>query len=341
MAEHASLNKISPAEMAEFSGAILNQQKGPTTADALTAQVGKAFAVARASGKGPGGQITGLTKLMSQGMSLEDASPLLGGAAGLGIGRNDAMSIQSVMKDVHKLETDPKKDGVAAEYGIKGDMTELQKIEAVTASLSARSDGGKDKKKLDEMLDEVTKNAMSQKYFRAMVGKGAAYSQKFKDVFTGTSDTAVQEGIATGRESDFGKVQHTDVGLETERDLAGVRGTATIDFKKRAETELTKEGVLSTPHYFEDAYRSLQGSMGGTKDPKQQRINERAVGLAADEAGVSRDSWEGHITAGTNQGRVDKMLEHLASIAEHTKKTAEPPPLTNKAPALGAGRMGG
>jgi hypothetical protein len=339
MVEYGALNKVGAAEMAEFSGTLLNAQKGATTPEEMIAKAGKVFATLRSSGKGVGGQVSSLNRLMAQGMDAEDAAPALAQMPGLNVGRNDAQSLMSTFSDIHKMEIDKKKEGKAGQFGITDGMSDLQKLETVVSSLSQRSGGGADAKKLNEMLDEITPDKVGQRVLRGLVGKGEGYSQKFKDVYGATSDDDVQEGIKAGRESDAGKVMHTEAGLEAGRDIAGIQGTFGEDMKKRAETELITSGSRSQSHRLEDGLRNI-ASMGaggaGVKDFDIQRRNELAVRMAEDEAGVKHGGGFGSVAPGTSQGQVDKMLQHLGEIAEHTRAAAKAPPLTARQPALGA-----
>ena len=338
MAEFAKLNKVDAGTMAEFAGSLLNQQKGPVTADELTAQAGKVFETLRGSGKSIGAGVTSLNRLMAQGVEAQEAAPALAQMGQIGLGRNDAQTYMSVLNDIRRLETDQKKFGEARKFGVEKGMSDTDKVEAVVRTLSGKTGGGADTDKLNKLLAEITPDRMGQNVLRAMVQKGPENLSKFKDIYAATPGDAVQKAIEAGRESSAGKVMETEAHLAAAREGQGAKYAGVHDLKKEAEAQLTKEGVFSQTHIVDDFMRRRLTVPGGEEDVDKQRINERALKLAQEQAGVKTVLPNGQqafdadsgVMRGSNTKVYDEAIrallmksnEHLGAIAGAVKQPA-------------------
>jgi hypothetical protein len=268
MAEYAAQHGVSAGEMADFAGGLLAQQKGPTTAKEMKARAGKVFSTLEASSAKVGHLLPGMTRVMAQGLSAEEAAPVLSMMPEIAP-EEESTHLLRVLAEVRRLSL----EGKGGQFGIGKDMTMEQKLEALVNNLADRSGKGEN---LDKMLQEVTHEDIAANTLRGLVGQGRKGFDQWKGILAKTPDNAVDLSIQEGRDTDAGRVMHreADAALaETERGSVWADVTGEL---QGARTRLTRSGKLDEAHSVQDAPRAVWGAFSSVT-PEQQRVNTEAI----------------------------------------------------------------
>jgi hypothetical protein len=309
LAEYAQGHGVSMAEMADFAGGLLAQEKGPTTAAAMSAKAGKVFSTLEASSAKVGHLLPFMTMTMAQGLSAEEAAPTLAQLPEIAP-NEEGTHLLRVLNELRQANL----EGKSSAFGVTKGMGMQQQLETVVGSLRARSDRGED---LDKMLMEITHESIAQNTLRGFVNQGPEGFRQWQGILNATPDDAMAKDIQAGRHTDLGKRMHAEAQLALKQAESGSKRTGADLLRIEAEAQLEGEGRFTQPN-IEDYARAGFARIKGTS-PRQQLINERAVDLAFQQANVPENKRM-PLAMGAHQQVADQTL---VNILEYQSKHLE------------------
>lgn len=318
MAEYAVDHGVPLGEMADFAGGLLAQEKGPTTAAAMTSKAGKVFATLEASSKKVSGLLPGMTRIMAQGFTAEEAAPKLAMMPEIAPDEESTHLLRAI-NEIRQVANEGKGD----QFGMEKGMSPNQKLEAVVGNLHKRSqkNGKIDDEKLDSLLMQLTPETITQNTLRGLVNKGPEGMNQWKAILAGTPDNIVQTDIASARQTDAGKVRSA----EAQQALSRVKRGAEF---ASAEPEFMKaRGRLNDSHRLdeigipENLARQAAGLATGVS-VEQQLVNQyalsdvrqRALAAGVNEPGLQTASRSGNDAILTQQLEVNKEIVRLLKL---------------------------
>jgi hypothetical protein len=270
MAEYAALHGVSQGEMADFAGGLLAQEKGPTTADAMKTKAGKVFSTLEASSAKVGHLLPGMTRVMAQGFSAEDAAPTLAMMPEIAP-EEESTHLLRAISEVRKLNL----AGKGGAYGMTKGMTPQQQLEALVGNLSERSAKGED---LNKMLQDVTHEDIAGGTLRGMVEKGGPKGfAQWKGILKSTPDNAVDADIAAGRQTDAGRVMHGEAQESLATAERGAEHAKLVPEQSLARADITRSKYDEDYHPLEYLARGTLGFVRGVA-PAKQRENQTMLG---------------------------------------------------------------
>ena len=239
MAEYSVLHGIEPAAMGDFAGKALAQEKGTTTADAMMAKTGKAYATVEAASASPQHLVPGLTRVMAQGYSLAEAAPALAQLPEIAPDE-ESTHLLRVIQEVRELGM----KGTASQYGITKGMRPAEQLSTLITNLHGRSKEGTDDETLNKLIEGITKEGIAGNTLRGLVKQGPKGLAQWQGIRDRTPEDVVARDIAAGRESDPGVTMRGEAQLALSEAERGARYANVVRLKKEAEAQLAHEGRL-------------------------------------------------------------------------------------------------
>ena len=344
LAEFSMAKGVSPAAMADFAGKALAQEKGPTNAADMLAKVGKAYATVEASSAAPQHIIPGLTRVMAQGYSLAEAAPVLSMMPEIAP-EEESTHLLRVLASTRELNL----KGKGKEFGIEKGMRPAEQMEAMLKNLYDRTNKGTDEDELNKLIEQIVGgNDIAGNTIRGLVGKGPEGLKGWKDILANTSPDVVQQTIAADRETEGGKVRHSESELTTAEAQVGAQYAGVETLKKQAEADLTREGRFARPNILEDTARGAIGKANifSQTTAREQLIQERAFDMAQEGAGIpASDRRPLDVGAGKEAANesIRALLERQNQLLEKQNVMMEKDSQTTLTvvPPAGPGRGGG
>jgi hypothetical protein len=327
LAEYAQAHGVSQTEMAGFAGGLLAQEKGPTTAEKMSAKTGGVFSTLEASSADVAHLLPFMTSVMAQGMSAEQAAPWLAQLPEIAP-HEEGTHLLRVLNELRQA----KLEGKSEQFGVTKGMGMQEQLEAVITTLRDRSDKGED---LDKMLMDLTHESIAQNTLRGLVGQGKEGFQQWQGILNSTPANALETNIEANRKTDLGRRMHAESQLALREAETGSERTGAELWKLEAEAELTGEKRFDQPN-VEDYARQGFARIKGTS-PRQQLINERAVDIAFREANVP-EQQRVPLAMGAHQQVADQTLVNImkyqAKHLEQQTKLMEEDAARKRGPAL-------
>ncbi len=297
LSEYAASKGVGQADMADFAGGLLAQQKGKTNFSEMKARAGRSFATLEASSADVKHLMPAMTRVMAQGFSAEEASRTLAAMPEIAP-EEEGTHLLRVMAEVRRLNI----EGKAGKFGIKDGMSNQQQLEALVGNLRERSGG--DQKRLDVLLRDVTHEDIAANTLRGMVNQ--VNFDQWQQVQGEIKDDALDETIAASRKTEAGRQRAVTSAHAVESARMGLRNDAVDRRRQIAEVELMKGGAFERADSWAE-YAAAQ--LPGADDVKGIKINQQAIRRARAELGES--SGIGDARVAINRGSTDALLREL------------------------------
>jgi hypothetical protein len=314
MAEYAALHGVSTGEMAEFAGGLLAQEKGPTTAEKMKAKAGRVFSTLEASSAKVSHLLPGMTRVMAQGFSAEEAAPTLAMMPEIAP-EEESTHLLRVIGEVRKLNL----EGKGGAYGMTKGMTPQQQLEQLVGNLSERTSKGED---LDKLIQGVTHEDIAGNTLRGLVRQGPKGFDQWKGILKSTPDNAVDADIALGRQSDAGKIMHGEAQVALAQTEQASLKAAVEPERKLAEAEYIRSGKREEYHPLERFGRGFIGATITGVGADEQEINQimlanvrqRAIAAGVKDPDLEYASRTGNDALLTQQVDLNKEVVRLLGL---------------------------
>lgn len=294
-------------------GEILQQATGKETNDELMERFGQAYTIVEKAKGDPGMLLSQMGQVTAGGVDTTDAAKLLRATAQRSPGDAGTFA-RGALRGLRGLSAEQQ-----GELGIRPGMSVFEQLEAISAVAPSGEDPTAQAKWLEKYFKEEREFGGVQAGINFGV-RGGLFEMADREAseVTGRTDVDFVDSFRAGE----GRRAYTEAGLAAERVAAGQRWDEVQQLKLEAERQLTAEGRFEDMTGIGDTIRSLTP---GVPDVRQQLINERAFGLAREQAGQSA-FYDPLKAFGEEQATIDKMiLETLRSIDSKTGDSANRP----------------
>jgi hypothetical protein len=311
--EYAKSKGVGQEEMAGFAGGLLAQQKGPTNAKEMMARAGKVFATLEASSAPVSHLLPGVTRVMAQGFSAEEAAPKLAMLPEIAP-EEESTHLLGAIAQLRKARMEGKLEA----FGVTDEMSPNQMFEKVVLGLNEKAGQGPMRgRKMDELLQGITHYHLAQDTLRGLANKGPEGLKTWRDLIERTPADVIDRTIAENRESDAGRQQAVESRLAVEKIRLGMRGDTVERRRQIAEAELTAGGQFEHVQFGQFPASLVPGA----DDMRSRMINLQAIRRARAELG--EEGGLGDSFASLNKGATNDLLRTLIDRIEAQHKTQE------------------
>jgi hypothetical protein len=297
LSEYSKLKGVSQQEMAGFAGGLLAQQKGPTTAAEMKARAGKAFATLEASSAPVSHLLPGMTRVMAQGLSAEEASRTLAALPEVAP-EEESTHLLRVLAEIRRNNV----EGKSGAFGIQEGQSPQQQLETLVGNLRQRSGGNQ--KELDRLLREFTHEDIAANTLRGMVNQ--VNFDQWRQVQEAVPADQLERTIKEGRQSDAGKQYAVSSRHAVEQARMGMRNDELTRRRQIAETELMANRDFERQSTWTEW---AAGHLPGQDDARGQMINRQMIARARAE--LHEDFSVSDAKASLNSGATDELMRTL------------------------------
>jgi hypothetical protein len=299
-------------------GEILQQAKGDETNDELMKKFGQAYTVIEKAKGDPGPLLGQMGQVTAGGLDTTSAAKLMRAEAQRDPGDAGTFS-RAVLRGLREIRT----GGKSKELGITDEMDIFQQIEQIGKASDASG------MKQEDFLGKYFKDEREMGGMQAALNfgvRGGLFKMADKEAadVTGKTDTEFVESFR-GNE---GKRKYQEAALEASRIRRGETYDPVMNLRREAETELTDKGRFEDPG-ISDIVRNL---IPWAPPLKEQLVNEKALQMAYERAGVEQPSGQlgsgmGNPTTVIN-ARIAELLEKIERKTPDmaNRPLAAPPP---------------